>query len=104
MAKRRSPIEKKSKPQTTQPADAESGSEFPLGTETAAGGNHNRASMETPAEPSKRPMSEVEFNARVARKAFELFERRGGDSGHDVEDWLEAERLVREEILKEGLP
>ncbi|MGH7233013.1 MAG: DUF2934 domain-containing protein [Nitrospiraceae bacterium] len=47
-------------------------------------------------------LNEVEFNARVARKAFELFERRGGDSGRDVEDWLEAERLVNEEIRKES--
>ena len=39
----------------------------------------------------------VEFNARVARKAYELFQHRGGESGRDVEDWLEAERLVRQE-------
>jgi hypothetical protein len=44
-----------------------------------------------------------EFNARVARKAYELFERRGGDEGQDVQDWLEAERLVREEIQQENL-
>jgi hypothetical protein len=46
-------------------------------------------------------LSQVEFNARVARKAFELFERRGGDVGRDVEDWLEAERLVQEELRRE---
>jgi hypothetical protein len=44
-------------------------------------------------------MSTVEFNARVARKAFELFEQRGRNEGHDVEDWLEAERLVKEELF-----
>ena len=38
------------------------------------------------------------FNARVARKAFEFFQRRGADHGHDLEDWLEAERLVKEEM------
>jgi DUF2934 family protein len=47
-------------------------------------------------------LNQAEFNARVARKAFELFERRGGDSGRDVEDWLEAERLVKEEIRQES--
>jgi len=31
----------------------------------------------------------------VARIAYELFERRGGVHGHDLEDWIEAERLVR---------
>jgi hypothetical protein len=50
-------------------------------------------------EPPVSIMSTVEFNARVARKAFELFERRGGHEGHDVEDWLEAERLVKEELF-----
>ncbi len=33
--------------------------------------------------------------ADVAQVAYELFERRGGTPGHDVEDWLEAERIVR---------
>ena len=31
----------------------------------------------------------------VAQVAYELFERRGRAPGHDVEDWLEAERIVR---------
>jgi DUF2934 family protein len=43
-----------------------------------------------------------EFYARVARKAYELFDQRGGEHGHDVDDWLEAERLVVEE-LRQGL-
>jgi len=44
-------------------------------------------------------LSVVEFNARVARKAYGLFEQRGRHEGHDIEDWLEAERLVKEELL-----
>jgi DUF2934 family protein len=43
-----------------------------------------------------------EFYVQVARKAYELFERRGGEHGHDVDDWLEAERLVAEE-MRQGL-
>jgi hypothetical protein len=43
-----------------------------------------------------------EFYAKVARKAYEFFERRGADHGHDVEDWLEAERAVKDEISQEG--
>jgi len=31
----------------------------------------------------------------VARRAFELFLARGGVHGHDVEDWLAAERELR---------
>jgi hypothetical protein len=31
----------------------------------------------------------------IAQAAYELFERRGCVPGHDVEDWLAAERIVR---------
>jgi hypothetical protein len=31
----------------------------------------------------------------VALVAYELFEKRGRLPGYDVEDWLEAERIVR---------
>ena len=41
-----------------------------------------------------------DFYARVSRKAFELYERRGGESGREIEDWLEAERLVKQEMRK----
>jgi hypothetical protein len=41
---------------------------------------------------------QAELKERVARKAYELFERRGCTPGHDVEDWIQAERLVREEL------
>jgi hypothetical protein len=49
------------------------------------------ASREEPADHESRE--------RVARQAFELFERRGGEHGHDLADWLEAERLVSAERL-----
>jgi hypothetical protein len=31
----------------------------------------------------------------VERRAFELYEQRGGEHGHDWDDWLEAEREIR---------
>jgi hypothetical protein len=31
----------------------------------------------------------------VARRAYEIFRLRGGADGHDVEDWLAAERELR---------
>ena len=31
----------------------------------------------------------------VARVAYELYLQRGGEHGHDVEDWVKAEALVR---------
>jgi hypothetical protein len=30
--------------------------------------------------------------AEIAHRAFELFAARGGEHGHDVEDWLRAEQ------------
>jgi hypothetical protein len=41
-----------------------------------------------------------ELRQRVEQKAYELFERRGRDPGHDLEDWLEAERLVKQELVQ----
>ena len=31
----------------------------------------------------------------IARVAYELYERRGRAAGHELEDWLEAERIVQ---------
>ncbi len=36
----------------------------------------------------------------VENKAFELYEKRGCQPGHDQEDWLEAEKLVEEELCR----
>ena len=35
---------------------------------------------------------------RIAKKAYELYEQRGRQAERDVEDWLEAEELVRKEM------
>ena len=45
--------------------------------------------------------SDPEFHAQVARRAYDLFERRGGDPGSEVEDWLEAERQVQEDLPRD---
>ena len=34
--------------------------------------------------------------ADIARRAFELYCERGREDGHDVDDWLNAERELRE--------
>lgn len=31
----------------------------------------------------------------IRRRAFELFEERGGQEGHELEDWLRAESEIR---------
>jgi len=39
-----------------------------------------------------------EFQQRVEKKAYELFEQRGCNNGNDQGDWLEAERIVTKEL------
>jgi hypothetical protein len=34
----------------------------------------------------------------IAQRAYTLYIARGAADGHDVEDWLEAERLLSEDI------
>lgn len=31
----------------------------------------------------------------IARRAYDLYEQRGGEHGHDVDDWLQAARELR---------
>ena len=37
----------------------------------------------------------------IVRVAYALYEKRGMAHGHDLEDWLEAERIVLEKHVKE---
>lgn len=32
----------------------------------------------------------------IRKKAYELYEKRGKKPGHSLDDWLEAERIVRQ--------
>jgi hypothetical protein len=49
-------------------------------------------------------LTQEEYRARVARQAFELYEKRR--SLTEVDDWVEAERLVKLQLLSEqqGVP
>ena len=31
----------------------------------------------------------------IAARAYELYEKRGGEPGHDLDDWLQAERELK---------
>jgi hypothetical protein len=45
--------------------------------------------------PTAMPMVEPPIgvpDSRIAARAYELYERRGRKHGHDVDDWLRAER------------
>jgi hypothetical protein len=40
-------------------------------------------------------MEEFDYYEEVAKVAYELYQKRGGSHGFDVDDWLEAEKIVR---------
>ena len=46
------------------------------------------------AKATPRPPADIDPEA-VTRLAYELYLRRGGDHGHDKEDWLSAEQILR---------
>jgi hypothetical protein len=56
------------------------------------------------AQPLRLTLSDEELYERVALKAYELYQQRGEEPGHDLADWLTAERLVQEELLHGPLP
>ena len=37
-------------------------------------------------------------NSELSRRAYDLYLSRGGEHGHDVDDWLQAERELRNAI------
>ena len=62
-------------------------------------GTINRASDRISSKSSK-TLGVEEVYQLVSLKAYELFEKRGWQHGHDLEDWLEAERLVTQELSR----
>jgi len=55
--------------------------------------DRQRPSAPKPEDQYKGPLHES-----IAKRAFELYLARGASHGHDVEDWLEAERELSAEV------
>ena len=51
-----------------------------------------RSSRKTPQQKMQ------DMNELIAKKAYELYEKRGNAHGSDFQDWLEAERLVKRDM------
>ncbi len=47
-----------------------------------------------PAVTVTREPQEVELEDQIRRRAHELYEARGREDGHDLEDWLRAEEEI----------
>jgi hypothetical protein len=44
------------------------------------------------------PVKPVDVTALIARRAYELYVQRGRQDGHASEDWLQAEREIRQDL------
>lgn len=45
----------------------------------------------------------VDVSELIAKRAHEIFQSRGGEHGHDLDDWLQAEQEVRSPLRSETL-
>jgi hypothetical protein len=52
-------------------------------------------------EPESMQKYSDEMREQIAKKAYELYEKRGREAERDVEDWLHAEKLIRQEMIGE---
>lgn len=58
------------------------------------------STMPTPVMTTQTIESIVEIQEQVRRRAYELYEQRGREDGHDLEDWLQAESEVAQQGAK----
>jgi hypothetical protein len=61
-----------------------------MNNETKKKGKGSKAVATNDMPVSNQPLSE-----QIAKKAYELYERRGCVQGHELEDWTEAEKIIR---------
>jgi hypothetical protein len=59
-----------------------------------------RRTSPTPLPANTQPGSTPELLEQIRIRAYELFEERGRDQGHELEDWLQAEAEVLERTAK----
>ena len=53
-----------------------------------------RGSLVAKSEPRPRELSTEDLREKIRKRAYELYELRGGEEGQDVDDWLKAESEV----------
>ncbi|MGH7228499.1 MAG: DUF2934 domain-containing protein [Nitrospiraceae bacterium] len=62
---------------------------------TASSTNKSSARGGRGTQLTAAPREAEELEARIAKRAYELYEQRGGQDGYALEDWLQAEREIR---------
>ena len=51
--------------------------------------------MAAPAPAKERLKERLSLEERIQRRAYELYARRGNESGSELADWLQAEEEIR---------
>jgi hypothetical protein len=59
-------------------------------------GTDNVLTMPPVESPTAAAIASAVTESEIARRAFELYCDRGREDGHDVDDWLNAERELRD--------
>ena len=49
-------------------------------------------------------MTHKDLHHKIAERAYFYFLQRGGEHGHDLDDWLKAEREILAEMEKKSKP
>jgi len=57
------------------------------------------ATKKRPATVTSEPQ-ELELEHQISLRAYELYEARGSEDGHDLEDWLRAEEEITEKKVR----
>ncbi len=45
-------------------------------------------------------MSKEDINSLIAKKSYELYEKRGRKSGYALQDWVEAEKIIKGKLSR----
>jgi len=53
----------------------------------------NKASSDT-----KMSIPQDQLTDMIRKKAYELYAKRGKKLGHDMDNWLEAERMIKQKV------
>ena len=57
-----------------------------------------RGSTDKPTKSSSLNVSNERLFESVRKRAYELYCKRGYKNGHDISDWVEAEKQVKKEL------
>ena len=86
--------DKKEKPKPTLTRKGASGKTVGKKEDGAKGSKpvERKPPLRSSADPQRAYFEDL--GARIAKRAYELYEQRGRQHGHDWEDWIEAERQI----------